>query len=238
VIVLNHYVAELDWGGHAWQLRPDRTIYWRHAQTLIMADPHFGKGQYFRGSGIPVPTGTTQSNLNTLDAAIQATQPKRLIVLGDFFHSSGGVTSDLLDQLRVWRDRWSELEVINTRGNHDRQAGDPPEDLRIRCVASPHVDHDDTKIRFAHEPTASPKSFTLCGHLHPGVRLQGAAKSRLRTVCFLFSERTAVLPAFGAFTGMKIMHPMRSDRVFAVGPDRVIEVSTINTASSDHTISQ
>ncbi|MEM9345882.1 MAG: ligase-associated DNA damage response endonuclease PdeM [Planctomycetota bacterium] len=229
-------VVELDWGGHAWQLRPDRTVYWQHTRTLILADPHFGKAQFFRGAGIPVPAGTTRSNLDRLSLALDATHAKRLVVLGDFFHSHRGVTPDLLEQLRGWRDRWPDLEIINLRGNHDRQAGDPPADLEIRCFAGSHQDTSDPSVAFAHEPVSVPDAVTMCGHLHPAVRLQGPAKSRLRTACFHFMETTAVLPAFGAFTGMKAIRPSRSDRVFAVGPDTVVEVSTQTAVSTNRAV--
>jgi len=217
--------TELDWGRHAWRLRPDRTVYWAKTRTLVLADPHFGKAQFFRGAGIPVPAGTTRRNLETLSRALDETDASRLVVLGDFFHARAGVTDALIDQLRDWRDRRPALDIVNVRGNHDRHAGDPPADLAIRCLSSAGPDELDPSVAFAHEPTTHPGAVTLCGHLHPCVRLYGQAKSRLRVACFHFTQHMAVLPAFGAFTGMKVIQPGRTDRVFAVGPDAVVEVS-------------
>lgn len=218
-------MSELDWGGQTWLLRADRTMVWPSRQTLILADPHFGKAQHFRASGVPVPSGTTQRNLDILDRALSATGSTRLIVLGDFFHARQGVTTDLLRQLRDWRDRWPDLSVLNVRGNHDKRAGDPPMDLGIRCVTGPWHDPEDQAVAFAHEPATIADAVTLCGHIHPGVRLTGLGKSRVRAACFHFKSKTGVLPAFGAFTGMKIIKPGQRDRVFAVGPDEVVEVS-------------
>lgn len=220
----------MDWGGHQWLLRADRSMFWPVAKTLIVADPHFGKGQYFRDAGIPVPRGTTQSNLGRLNAALQETAAKRLVVLGDFFHSRRGVTSDLLEQLSIWRAAWRALEVINVRGNHDRQAGDPPADLRVRCLAGAYRDDVDSAIAFAHEPTSLHDAFTLCGHVHPGVRLRGRGRSQLRAACFHFTQSVGVLPAFGTFTGMKVIEPKTNDRVFAVGPGAVVEVTPTKSA--------
>jgi len=219
--------ANIQWAGHTWELRPDHTIYWAEAETLILADPHFGKAQFFRGAGIPVPAGTTQNNLEKIDRAIDQTQAKSLVILGDFFHSRKGVTDDLLDQLRIWRDSRADLVVINVRGNHDRQAGDPPADLNVQCFSGSNYQTIDPAITFAHEPVSQPNLYTLCGHLHPGVFLQGKGRSRLRTACFHFMPNTAVLPAFGAFTGMKMIQPSKSDRVFAVGPNQVTEVTNL-----------
>ncbi|MEM1107228.1 MAG: ligase-associated DNA damage response endonuclease PdeM [Planctomycetota bacterium] len=217
-------MSDLEWGGQRWRLRPDRTAYWRDRETLIVADPHFGKAEHFRGAGIPVPRGTTQHNLERLDVALRATTAKRLVVLGDFFHSRGGVTEELVTQLVNWRSRWDGLEVINVRGNHDRQAGDPPPEVGVDCVAGPWRDPQDEAVAFAHEPAVVDNAVTLCGHLHPAVRLEGVGKTRLRAACFHFQTRSAVLPAFGAFTGMKVIRPRRGDRVFAVGPTEVAEV--------------
>lgn len=217
-------MSELEWGGQAWRLRADRTAYWVQQNTLVVADPHFGKAEHFRGSGIPVPTGTTRHNLERLDAAMQDTGAERLLVLGDFFHSRGGVTPTLIEQLAAWRQRWDGLAMVNVRGNHDRQAGDPPPEVGISCVAGPWRDARDQSVAFAHEPCQLSNTATLCGHVHPAVMLEGLGKSRMRAACFHFTPRCATLPAFGAFTGMKVIRPRRGDRVFAVGPAEVTEV--------------
>lgn len=215
---------ELDWGGQTWRLRPDRSMHWFDQNTLILADPHFGKAEHFRGAGIPVPRGTTRHNLERLDVALDASRADRLIVVGDFFHSRGGVTEGLIEQLVGWRQRWGGLEVINVRGNHDRQAGDPPPEVGVACVVGPWRDPRHPGVAYAHEPAVVSNAVTLCGHLHPAVMLEGRGKSRLRAACFHFQTRSAVLPAFGAFTGMKVIRPRRGDRVFAVGPADVAEV--------------
>lgn len=217
-------MSELEWGGQTWRLRPDRSMHWVERNTLVVADPHFGKADHFRGAGIPVPRGTTRHNLERLDVALQATSAQRLVVLGDFFHSRSGVTDELIEQLVEWRQRWDGLTVLNVRGNHDRQAGDPPAEVDIRCLAGPWRDETDPAVAFAHEPAVVSNAATLCGHLHPAVRLEGLGKSRLRAACFHFQTRQAVLPAFGAFTGMKVIRPRHGDRVFAVGPAEVTEV--------------
>ncbi|MEM7625427.1 MAG: ligase-associated DNA damage response endonuclease PdeM [Planctomycetota bacterium] len=224
-------MSEFEWGGQTWELRPDRTMAWRRRQTLIVADPHFGKAEHFRGAGIPVPAGTTRHNLERLDVALRATDAKRLVVLGDFFHARGGVTEALIQQLETWRRRWDGLEIVNVRGNHDKQAGDPPNVLGISCVTGPWRDPQDETVAFAHEPCVMSNAVTLCGHLHPAVRLEGPGKSRLRAACFHFTARGGVLPAFGAFTGMKVIRPRRGERVFAVGPAEVVEVSQLSNAN-------
>lgn len=214
----------IEWGGEAWRLRADRTLWWADRRTLIVADPHFGKAAHFRGAGIPVPRGTTASNLERLSVALDATGAARLLVLGDFFHSRGGVTAELIEQLVRWRRRWDGVAMVNVRGNHDRQAGDPPSEVGVECVGEPWRDPKAGGVAFAHEPTVVSNAVTWAGHVHPGVVLEGPGKARMRAACFHVGLRTGVLPAFGAFTGMKAVRPSRGDRLFVVGQGQVAEV--------------
>ena len=45
--------------GETLLLFPERAALLAQTQTLLVADPHFGKAATFRSSGIPVPAGTT-----------------------------------------------------------------------------------------------------------------------------------------------------------------------------------
>jgi metallophosphoesterase superfamily enzyme len=107
------------------------------------------------------------------------------------------------------------------RGNHDRSAGDPPECWGFMCVKGPLVDGP---FVYTHEPTESPSGFVMSGHLHPCVRLEDGIGPGIRAACFWFGPRIAVLPSFGSFTGAHRVRPSQGDRVFAVGPDCVMEV--------------
>jgi hypothetical protein len=63
----------------------------------------------------------------------------------------------------------------------------------------------------------------IAGHEHPCIGLHGPTDS-LRLPCFHFAPGLAVLPAFGAFTGMHAVRRVPGDRVWAVLDDRVVEV--------------
>lgn len=68
-------------------MRPDHTLYWPAADTLILADPHFGKAGVFRRQSLAVPAGTTRDDLARLTDAIEQTGCRRLLILGDFLHA-------------------------------------------------------------------------------------------------------------------------------------------------------
>jgi uncharacterized protein len=47
--------------GELLEMRADRTLYWPRRQTLVLADPHFGKTEAFRRAGLPVPGDSADS---------------------------------------------------------------------------------------------------------------------------------------------------------------------------------
>lgn len=211
--------------GELIDLLPDRAIWWERRSTLLIADLHLGKAATFRALGIPAPEATTTRDLDRLAAAIGRLGAKRLVILGDMIHAAAGRSSEVFDAFNEWRGRHAALDMLLVRGNHDERAGDPPNEWRIECVHNPHADGP---FLFQHEPGESNTGHILCGHIHPAVRLFGRAESTLRAPCFWVGERCTVLPAFGTFTGAKVIHPRKGDRAFAVG-DSVIEVKGLGT---------
>jgi DNA ligase-associated metallophosphoesterase len=208
--------------GQEVRLLPERALIWQLACTLVVADIHWGKAATFRAAGIPIPGGTTDADLARLDAALARTGARRLVVLGDLFHAKAGrVASRTLATLRLWRERCSGLEILLVRGNHDRHAGDPPEDLRINCVNSPGFL---PPFVLRHEPRDSTEGYTLAGHLHPALVVSGPALQRERLPCFLVRPGLAVLPAFGSFTGMAPVIPAPSDHAFVVADGEVLPI--------------
>ena len=63
--------------GETLLLFPERAALLAQTQTLLVADPHFGKAATFRSSGIPVPGGTTADALERLDALLRRTSTRR-----------------------------------------------------------------------------------------------------------------------------------------------------------------
>jgi DNA ligase-associated metallophosphoesterase len=201
-------------------LLPERALFWPASSTLIVADLHWGKAASFRAMAIPVPSGTTAADLIRLDAALQRTGARRLLVLGDLMHARAAQAARAtLDAIREWRRRRAELECVLVRGNHDLRAGDPPADLGFRVVdelaEGPFV--------FRHHPGVAGSGYTLAGHLHPSIVLSGRG-DRVRLPCFLFGKRCGILPAFGTFTGTATPALEPGDRVFVVGDGAVVPV--------------
>jgi len=215
-------MVTMAWAGETFELHREPAVYWPARRAVVIADPHFGKAAAFRAGGVPIPGGTTADNLARLDAVLDRTIADRLIVLGDLLHAKAGCQPGVLDAVAAWRRRRASLKIDVIAGNHDRRAGDPPPAWRCTCHADPLAVGP---LLMCHEPRASDRFHVLAGHLHPAVRLAGRARQSLRVPCFHFADRLAVLPAFGAFTGCHAVRPRPGDRVFAVGPASVVEVS-------------
>lgn len=217
-------------------LLPEKAIAWPSAKALIVADLHLGKAASFRAGGVPVPEGGTNADLLRLAALIDAHRAQHLIILGDLLHARSGCTKETLGSLALWRKQHADLHITLIRGNHDRNAGDPPTELGFEVLSEPapytcpRASNRTSSLRFAHDPAivasgVEKKPLTLCGHLHPAVSLTHASGlAAMRAPCFWFSHQRAVLPAFGSFTGTATIRPAQGDRVFAVGPESVIEL--------------
>jgi DNA ligase-associated metallophosphoesterase len=213
-------VAEV--AGERLVLLSERAAYWERTGTLLVADPHFGKAAAFRAAGVLVPRGTTMETLSRLDVALSRTATVRIVFLGDFLHAKEGRAPETLRTLNEWRERWSSVEMVLVRGNHDARAGDPPKELRIRCESGRVAERP---FVFAHHPVRSDDGYVLAGHIHPGVTLRGAGKQASKLPCFWFGPETAVLPAFGEFTGLAVVRPVEGDRVWVVGDGSVVSVT-------------
>ena len=211
----------IQWAGQEFDLSAQRAAFWRSARTLIIADPHFGKAAAFRHHGVPVPAGTTQTDVDRLSLLLDVTGAIRLVILGDFLHARAGRADGTMSILKQWRQRHSAIDFILVRGNHDQHAGDPPNDWNITCVDEPHIEGS---FAFCHDPATVDIAGvnTLAGHIHPCARLHDTDGSTIRAACFVFSKQIAILPAFGTFTGTHPIKPHRGDRIFAIGPDGAV----------------
>ena len=208
--------------GERLRLLPERAAYWEGRRTLLVADAHWGKAAAFRASAIPIPGETTTDDLQRLTNALQRTGAERIVFLGDLLHAKRGRSAEAFAAVAAWRARYSAVEMLLVRGNHDTHAGDPPDDWRFACQDGPLIE---PPFAFVHEPTPVPGYYALAGHLHPGATLVGSGGQRLRLPCFCFAPEVGTLPAFGSFTGLASIQPHARDHIYVVADDEVIPVS-------------
>ena len=208
----------ISYAGHTVWLLPEHALWWPEGRVLFIADLHLGKAAAYRALGQPVPSGTTLENLRRLSELIAHYQPDQLVFLGDFLHARQARTPSVLDRLTAWRESHADLNCLLVRGNHDSRAGDPPLELNISVVDEPHLVGP---FAACHHPQTHATHAVLAGHLHPAVQLQGPARDRLRLPCFVFASRSAILPAFGEFTGGHTVMPQTDIQLYVAGGQTV-----------------
>lgn len=209
----------VEWAGEKVVLLPNGAVHWPARDALWISDLHLGKAAHFRKHGVPIGSEPTLATLHRLREQLLALKPRKVWMLGDLFHS---------DMNREWEpfaglcEEFSDVDWVLVQGNHDRIPEVLLRESGIRQVGR----MDEGPFTFTHDPLDLQPEFGyhVCGHVHPGIRLSGAGRQRLRVRCFHVSERQAILPAFGAFTGMHSITPSKRDRVYAITGEAVIEV--------------
>ncbi|MBL0314694.1 MAG: ligase-associated DNA damage response endonuclease PdeM [Flavobacteriales bacterium] len=200
-------------------LHPLRFVFRPKDKSLICADIHIGKGSHFRKNGIAIPRLVNKNNFWNLAAAFELFEPDHFVVLGDMVHSSENEEwSDMSDFL----DNYPGMSRTLIRGNHEIEHDRLYEKMGFDVSSSFRKDG----FAFIHDEADRQEddAFTFSGHIHPAVSLYGQGRQHLKVACFWLKPDGLVLPAFGTFTGSAAIRPKKSDRIFAVTDQTIIEI--------------
>lgn len=182
-----------------------------------MSDLHFGKTGHFRKSGIAIPQSVYREDMQRLLDLIHFFKPAQLLVVGDFFHSNANVE---LEWFLKWRNDIADLPITLIKGNHDI--------LKKDWYLGADIDVVQTELslgpfRFSHDRCdAVEGQYLFCGHLHPGIQVNGLGKQSLRLPCFYFGREHCTLPAFSKFSGMFSIHPAEDEVVYAIVENKLV----------------
>ncbi len=205
--------------GEELQLLPQKAIYWPKNKCLLIADLHLGKGNHFRKNGIAIPSSSQRSNWEKLRELFQIPELKRVIFLGDLFHSVYNEDCLVFEELV---DEFPEVEFELVVGNHDIL------DQEIYKKMGLVIHQEKLEIppfTLSHEPLeTSLESYNLAGHIHPGVRLKGKGRQSHRAACFYFGKNNGLLPAFGSLTGLHTLKVKKQDTVYILIEDKVVPI--------------
>lgn len=197
------------------ELHPLKAVFWRRKKILILSDIHFGRVNHFRKEGIAIPNVAKEKDYQNLAHLLTFYKPKQLYIIGDLFHSDKNKEWEVLRKLR---SNYLEVNWVLVAGNHDTSTLKLYQDLDIEVKLS----LEENPFFFSHEPEKKDGFYVISGHLHPGVILKGAGKQRMRMQCFYFSDKNAILPAFGDLTGSFIIEPTKADQVYVTSGKEVI----------------
>jgi DNA ligase-associated metallophosphoesterase len=204
-------------------LLPEKALFLPSHNALLVADLHFGKINHFRQAGLPVPPAANQKNTEALIDLINKVSPGRMIFLGDLFHSHYNEEWEVVGQV-VKHFPTCNFELV--RGNHDIMSEQQYRRKGIKVLEREELG----SWILTHEPMEGDEIPTgrinVCGHIHPGARLYGKGRQALMLPCFWLSKHQMILPAFGSFTGLAPIRPRKSDAVYVILDNKVVEVST------------
>ncbi len=207
-------------------MSPDRSLFWEEQNTLIVTDLHLGKTGHFRKEGIAVPQKIYTTDLQRLMAALYSYKAERLIIVGDFSHST---MNKELDLFLKWRKDFSHLAIDLVKGNHDildeqwyvqGNINLHPWQLEIGNFCFRHEDK-----RFLKKYEGTKALYTFSGHVHPAYKLKGIGRQSLQFPCFYFKKDSCVLPAFSHFTGGFLIKPEKEEKVFAIVENEIMKMN-------------
>lgn len=208
-----------DLQGHPLMLSAEGAVFLTATSTLVAADLHLGKSAVFRANGLPVPEGDTLRDLQRLERLAAEHEAAEIVIAGDLFHGTSGITPEITGELSAFIDRIG-IPFRLTGGNHDAKITTLP------CGLSSEPFIDRAGLRILHDPAdvAAGSMLHLSGHWHPVAKIRDGKRTTLRLPCFLLRGNTLVLPSFGSFTGGAVIPDEPGDRIFVALRDRVVEL--------------
>lgn len=184
---------------------------------LLISDVHLGKISHFRKFGSALPGNAIYKNFVKLDGVVEYFNPESICFLGDLFHSTLNNEWNLFAE---WVNQ-TQLPIILVAGNHDIISPLKYEELGVTVVSEWTLDG----FLLTHNPEIREDYYTISGHIHPAVLLEGAGRQFLKLPCFFRTPNQIILPAFGEFTGTYVMEPAEDDKVYVITKEDVVEVA-------------
>lgn len=207
-------MKEIEIEGNHFLLHPSGAVFWQETKTWLLADVHLGKVAHFRKNGVAVPRKAEGSFYQKMEVLLTTILPKRILFLGDLFHSFQNNEWYLF---KAWIKK-QQAEMILVEGNHDVIPAWKFKSLGLTVAAQ----WQEGPFYFSHFPTEKKNQFAFCGHVHPGVKLKGSGLQQLKLPCFFQTPQKMILPAFGSFTGLHLLKPTQKDNVYVCTQKEVV----------------
>jgi len=190
----NSYI-NFSWNGTKLQLYSNQVLLIPSTRELLISDIHLGKAEYFQLNGIPLTNNEDENNINRIYKIINKFKPRKLIILGDLFHSKYSLNKNLIYKVeKLFKTFENKIELIE--GNHDKGC-------QINNISF-LKEKKSLNLIFTHEPITKKENniLNICGHYHPKLILKNK-QDKLSLKCFAFDSfnNNLYLPSFGDLTG-------------------------------------
>ena len=185
----------IKWKDSTIELLPSKAILIKETNELLISDIHLGKGEYYQAKGIPLTNNQDNINFARIYQLVKNLKPKKLLILGDLFHSKFSISKELLSRVEDL-SHILKIKIELIEGNHDKGCNviNIP---RFKMKTS-------LNLLYSHEPIdhQDPNLLNICGHYHPKVYIKNM-KTKIALKCFALDEKknNLYLPAFGDLTG-------------------------------------
>jgi metallophosphoesterase superfamily enzyme len=116
------------------------------------------------------------------------------------------------------------MSLILVQGNHDILEKSWFQKNNIDLINGNYSLDD---FHFVHDPSEIPiesSAFYFSGHLHPSISISGMGKQSLHFPCYYFTDKSAILPAFSKFSGTAKVKKNKTNRIFAIVENSLIEI--------------
>ena len=175
----------------------DRAVYLADADTVVVADLHFGRAD---SSRVEAPIDATESIRRRVRELLDRFNPETIVFAGDILHSFDRLPTVAVDAIEgLWADcTEAGVEPITVAGNHDSRLAECwPGDVDDAVALA-----DGTVVCHGHTPPEQRSHRYVVGHAHPAITIEG-----VKHPCYLFGENAyrggelVVLPAFTTLAG-------------------------------------
>ena len=204
-------------------LSPDRTILWEKQNTLILADLHLGRTGHDRRKGTAISPKIYTEDLQRLFSQILYSKADQLIIVGGLSHFN---TNKEMELFKKWRNDFSALTIHLVNDNEDPFVEQWYKEMNI--TRTDHFVLD--KFSFRHNPkkinmaTTISGAYSFCGLQHPGIPIKEIGKKTAQVPCFYFKNSFALLPAFSRYTVLSKVSPKKTENVFAIVENSLLQV--------------
>jgi len=186
-------VDELEVAPGLWATR-HFALWLKEEGAVAISDLHLGFEAALAEQGVSIPRFQRREVLGRLARLLDAYEPEKLIIAGDFKHEfSKNLPDEWVEIKQVLRFLQQRTETIVVRGNHDNYLATILGDLRMTL----HDRYDLGGCTFVHgHEDVQALGTIVMGHEHPAVKLRDPLGATVSVPAFLIAERVVVLPAF------------------------------------------
>lgn len=161
--------------------------------TAIVADLHLGIESMMEDYGVTFPRVQIREVIDNMTSIVESYGIKRLIVAGDFKHEFGKNKPYEWEDVELFLNKFSDLEIEVVRGNHDNFLMTILSKYGVEMRSTIHI--SGWTVIHGHKNSEAEK--IIMGHEHPTIKVRESG-AIYKYPCFLHvKERNAVvLPAF------------------------------------------